>query len=69
MRWRRKSVITKQEVPQMRIFRWDKTLKRLGSVIPNGAEVVVTRFLPRRRVLVEYQGQVVHTPLWCVRKL
>ena len=52
-----------------RIFKGDKWNKILGSRIPVGAEVKVLRFFPRRRVLVEYEGEAILTMLWCIRKV
>ena len=53
---------------QTRIFKWDKWLKLLGSRIPNGSPVEIVRFMPRRRVLIRFQGEVMNTMLWCVPK-
>lgn len=52
-----------------RIFKGDKCLRSLGSRIPFGTEVEVVRFCPRRRVLVEYQGEKMMTMLWCLKKI
>ncbi len=47
-----------------RIFKFDRWLKIYGSKIPAGALVTVIRFYPRRRVMVEYQGERILTMLW-----
>jgi len=54
---------------EIRTFKWDKWLKLLGSRIPSGSQVEVLRFMPRRRVVIRYQGEVLNTMLWCVPKL
>ncbi len=51
-----------------RVFKFDKWNKALGSRIPNGAEVSIIKFYPRRRVLVSYQGELINVMLWCVPK-
>jgi len=52
-----------------RIFKGDKWTKLLGSRIPEGTLVQVIKFYPRRRVLIEYQGELINTMLWCLAKL
>ncbi len=52
-----------------RIFKGDKWTRYLGSLIPVGSVVDVVRFYPRRRVIVEYQGEQILTMLWCLKKL
>ena len=37
--------------------------------VPAGAEVEVLKFYPKRRVLVEYQGQPILTLQACIRRL
>jgi len=54
---------------ETRIFKGDKWTKLLGSRIPIGSIVNVVRFYPRRRVIVEYQGEHILTMLWCLKKL
>lgn len=51
----------------MRLFRGDKWTRLYGSAIPVGATVDVLRFMPRRRVLVTYEGATYMTMLWCLR--
>jgi len=51
-----------------RIFKGDKWTRIFGSRIPDGVEVEVLRFMPRRRVIVNWQGQVMNTMLWCLKK-
>jgi len=52
----------------IRKFKPDKWNKLLGSRIPDGAEVEIVRFYPRRRVMVSYKGELINTMLWCVPK-
>ena len=52
-----------------RIFKGDKWNRLLGSIIPDGEMVEVARFFPRRKVLMEYEGQPVLTMLWCLKKI
>lgn len=54
---------------QLRIFKGDKWTRLLGSRIPEGSVVTVVRFWPRRRVWVDYQGEIIGTMLWCLKKL
>jgi len=51
-----------------RRFKPDKWNRLLGSRIPAGEEVVVVRFMPRRRALIRYCGELMLTMLWCVPK-
>ena len=51
-----------------RIFKGDKWTQAFGSRIPLGTVVEVLKFYPRRRVMVSYQGELVLTMLWCLRK-
>jgi len=51
-----------------RIFKGDRWTEAYGSRIPVGATVVVRRFMPRRRVLVEWNGEPILTMLWCLAK-
>ncbi|KKN35024.1 hypothetical protein LCGC14_0787730 [marine sediment metagenome] len=53
----------------LRIFKGDKWNRLLGSRIPDGAIVKVVKFWPRRRVWVKYQGELMGTMLWCLKKL
>lgn len=53
----------------MRRFKGDKFTRVYGSAVPVGATVLVRRFFPRRRVLVEYNGQPYMTMLWCLEKM
>ncbi len=53
----------------LRIFKGDKWNKIIGSRIPFGTIVRVIKFYPRRRVLVEYQGELILTMLWCLSKI
>ena len=46
----------------------DKWCRILGARIPDGVEVEIVRFMPRRRVVVSYQGELINTMLWCVPK-
>jgi len=50
-------------------FKGDRWTRFYGSRIPVGAMVRVLRFMPRRRVLVEYQGEPILTLLWCLKKV
>lgn len=50
----------------MRLFKWDKHHRLLGSRIPNGASVEVIRVMPRRRVIVQFRGEIMTTMLWCL---
>ncbi len=54
---------------QTRIFKGDKWTRILGSRIPDGSQVCVIRFYPRRRALVEYEGMAILTMLWCLKKV
>jgi len=51
-----------------RRFKPDKWNKSLGSRIPAGAMVEIVKFMPRRRVLIKYRGELILTMLWCVPK-
>ena len=51
-----------------RIFKGDRYTREYGSRIPPGQTVNVVKFYPRRRVLVEFQGQKILTLLWCLKK-
>jgi hypothetical protein len=51
-----------------RYFKGDRYTRLYGSRIPHGAMVRVLKFCPRRRVLVEYEGQAILTMLWCLSK-
>jgi len=51
-----------------RIFKGDRWTRAYGSRIPHGTRVRVLRFLPRRRALVEYNGEAILTMLWCLKK-
>ncbi len=53
----------------MRIFKGDKWNKLFGTRIPFGAIVKVIKFYPRRRVLIEYNGEPILTMLWCLKKV
>ena len=53
----------------IRDFKPDKWNKLLGSRIPSSASVEIIKFMPRRRVIVNYQGEIINTMLWCVPKL
>ena len=52
----------------MMIYKGDKWTKIYGSKIPIGASVYVMKYCYRRRVLVEYNGEIVLTLLWCIKK-
>ena len=52
-----------------RIYKGDQWTRRMGSLIPVGAIIRVRRFYPRRRVLVEYGGELFTTMLWCLVKM
>jgi hypothetical protein len=54
---------------KIRIFKGDRWTRLLGSQIPEGTVVNVVRFCFRRRVIVEYKGEQVLTPLWCLKKI
>lgn len=53
----------------LRIFRGDRWNMTIGSRIPFGTVVEVVKFYPRRRVLVRYNGELINTMLWCLRKI
>jgi len=50
-----------------RVYRGDKWARLFGSRIPFGAVVDVTRYCPRRRVIVAYGGERMLTMLWCLK--
>jgi len=52
-----------------RIYKGDKWARILGSRIPIAMVVEVVKFYPRRRVMVEYQGERILTMLWCLEKI
>ena len=54
---------------EQRIFKGDKYTNMVGSRIPYGTIVRVVKFYPRRRVIVEYDGEEILTMLWCLRKI
>jgi len=51
-----------------RIFKGDKWTRMLGSPMPVGSVVNVVKFLARRRVVIEYNGERYLTMLWCLIK-
>ena len=53
---------------EYRYFKGDKWNRLFGSRIPYGERVQVVRFWPRRRVSVEYGGEIIGTMLWCLSK-
>jgi len=53
----------------LRRFKYDKALRLCGSRIPEDDEVEVVRFMPRRRVLILHNGELLTTMLWCLRKI
>lgn len=57
-----------ETAPIYRSYHLDKQQRLLGSLLPEGALVEVVKFLPRRRVLIRFEGILVHTMLWCLRK-
>jgi len=52
-----------------RIYKGDKWTNLIGSRIPYGSVVEVVKFYPRRRVIVNYQGENILTMLWCLKKI
>lgn len=52
-----------------RRYKGDRWTRVYGSRIPTGAIVRVVKFYPRRRVLIEYNGESILTMLWCLKKL
>jgi len=63
-----KGIRTQQTGEQWRTFKGDKWTRAYGSRIPVGTSVKVLRFYPRRRVIVEYNGEAILTMLWCLKK-
>ncbi len=53
----------------MRIYNGDKWTKLLGSRIPIGSIVRVIKFYPRRRVMVDYNGEPILTMSWCLKRV
>ena len=53
---------------KQRIFKGDKYNEIVGTRIPFGTVVNVVKFYPRRRVVVEYQGEHILTMLWCLKR-
>ena len=51
-----------------RIYKGDRWARLYGSRIPIGTRVKVLKFCPRRRVLVDYDGESILTMLWCLSK-
>lgn len=49
-----------------RHFKPDKWNRVLGSRIPELAKVTIIRFMPRRRVIISFGGEIINTMLWCV---
>jgi len=49
-------------------FKGDKWTRLYGSRIPIGATVELVKYMPRRRVKIRYNGEVINTCLWCVKK-
>lgn len=47
-----------------RYFKGDKWNKQFGYAGPYGAMIEVVRFGPRRKVLVQWNGQLFITMLW-----
>jgi len=54
---------------QLRIYKGDIHTHIHGSRIPYGSVVEVVKFWPRRRVWVRYNGEVIGTMLWCLKKI
>jgi hypothetical protein len=52
----------------LRRYKLDATQRMLGSKVPDGASIEIVRFMPRRRVLINYRGEIILTMLWCVPK-
>lgn len=49
------------------IFKGDKWNHLLGFGIPPGSTVELLKYLPKRKVLVEYNGMKIVTMLWCLK--
>ncbi len=49
-------------------FRGDKWNKFYGSRIPIGSEVELIKYMPRRRVLIRYGGELINTMAWCIKR-
>ncbi len=54
---------------ELRTFHHVGWLREYGSWIPDGATVTVVRFMPRRRVVIEYQGRRCTTMLATLKKV
>lgn len=49
-----------------KVFKGDKWNRLLGTRIPIGSVVEVVRYFTKRRVLVQYNGELINTMLWCL---
>lgn len=57
-----------KRVANKRVFKGDRWVKLYGSRIPIGSIVEVIKFYYRRRVLIKYNGEIILTLLWCLKK-
>lgn len=53
----------------LRLYKGDRWTRIYGSRIPTGTIVKVVKFLARRRVVIEYNGERILTMLWCLKKI
>lgn len=51
------------------IWRARKSKEGIPFQVPVGAEVEILRFYPKRHILVEYQGEKIHTLQACVSQV
>lgn len=58
-----------KSMTEQRYFKGDKRNKQFGYAVPYGARVEAVRFGPRRKVLVQWNGQLFITMLWCLCKI
>ena len=49
-------------------FKGDKWNKVHGYLIPIGSTVELIKYMPRRKVLISYQGDTAITQLWCLKR-
>ena len=57
-----------ERTAESRYFKGDRWTRAFGCPVPDGAEVRVVRFYPRRKALIEYEGKFIVTMLWCLSK-
>ena len=50
------------------VWKGDKWNRMYGSKVADGAAVEVVRYMPMRKVLIRYKGEIISAMQWQVRK-